>query len=72
MVFDLKDPFNSTCWNPMTRPFEFNERANNLEKENTLISTNSNLCQISVDISNESKIKIFIKTLAFFYGIWYD
>ena len=33
MVFDLKDPFNSTCWNPMTRPFEFNERANNLEKE---------------------------------------
>lgn len=33
MVFDLKDPFNSTCWNPMTRPFEFNQRANNLEKE---------------------------------------
>ena len=37
--------------------------ANNLEKENTLISTNSNLCQISVDISNESKIKIFIKNV---------
>lgn len=33
IVFDLKDPFNSTCWNPMTRPFEFNERARNLEKE---------------------------------------
>ena len=33
LVFDLKDPFNSTCWNPMTRPYEFTERARNLEKE---------------------------------------
>ena len=33
LVFDLKDPFKSTCWNPMTRPFEFYTRANNLEKE---------------------------------------
>lgn len=33
MVFDLKEPFKSTCWNPMTRPFETHHRALNLEKE---------------------------------------
>lgn len=33
LVFDLKEPFNSTCWNPMARPYELNERARNLEKE---------------------------------------
>lgn len=33
MVFDLKEPFKSTCWNPMTRPYEIHHRALNLEKE---------------------------------------
>lgn len=33
MVFDLKEPFKSTCWNPMTRPFETHHRALNLESE---------------------------------------
>lgn len=33
MVFDLKEPFKSTCWNPMSRPFEFHHRAINLESE---------------------------------------
>lgn len=32
MVFDLRDPFKSTCWNPMTRAYELNMRACNLEK----------------------------------------
>lgn len=33
IVLDLKEPFKSTCWNPMTRPYDLNKRANNLEKE---------------------------------------
>ena len=33
MVFDLKEPFESTCWNPLTRVYDMNYRANNLEKE---------------------------------------
>ncbi len=33
IVLDLKEPFKSTCWNPMTRAYELNQRANNLEKE---------------------------------------
>ena len=33
MVFDLKEPFKSTCWNPMTRPYEMHHRALNLESE---------------------------------------
>ena len=32
LVFDLSDPFKSTCWNPMTRAYELNEKANNLHK----------------------------------------
>ncbi len=32
-VFDLQDPFNSTCWNPMTRAFDLNYEANNLYKK---------------------------------------
>ena len=33
MVFDLKEPFQSTCWNPMTRAYELNYRANHLSSE---------------------------------------
>jgi len=33
MVFDLKEPFQSTKWNPLTRAYELNERAMNLNKE---------------------------------------
>lgn len=32
MVFDLREPFKSTCWNPMTRAFDLNQKAINLEK----------------------------------------
>lgn len=32
MVFDLRDPFKSTCWNPMTRAYDLNQKAINLEK----------------------------------------
>ena len=27
LVFDLRDPFKSTCWNPMTRPYDLNWEA---------------------------------------------
>lgn len=33
MVFDLKEPFQSTCWNPMDRAYEMNYRANHLSSE---------------------------------------
>ena len=33
MVFDLKEPFQSTRWNPLTRAYELNARAMNLDKE---------------------------------------
>ena len=32
LVFDLQDPFKSTCWNPMTRAYDLNEKANNIHK----------------------------------------
>ncbi len=33
LVFDLKEPFQSSCWNPMTRAYELNMRAHNLNRE---------------------------------------
>ena len=27
LVFDLRDPFKSTCWNPMSRPYDLNYEA---------------------------------------------
>ena len=33
VCLDLKEPFKSTCWNPMTRAFDINERAMNLNRE---------------------------------------
>lgn len=33
VVFDLKEPFKSTRWNPLTRAYDLNKRANDLEKE---------------------------------------
>ena len=33
LVFDLKEPFQSSCWNPMTRAYELNMRALNLNRE---------------------------------------
>ena len=32
-VFDLANPFSSTCWNPMTRAYDMNYTANNLYKQ---------------------------------------
>ena len=37
--------------------------ANNLEKENILILTNSNLCEIKIDLPNESKLKLLSKNV---------
>lgn len=33
LVFDLREPFKSTCWNPMTRAFDLNQEAINLPKQ---------------------------------------
>ena len=33
LVFDLKEPFQSSRWNPLTRAYELNERACNLNRE---------------------------------------
>lgn len=33
IVFDLKDPYQSTRWNPLSRPYDLYHRALNLEKE---------------------------------------
>lgn len=33
LVFDLKEPFKSTCWNPLTRAYDMYNRANHLESE---------------------------------------
>ena len=33
VVLDLKEPFKSTCWNPMTRPYDWNKLAYNVEQE---------------------------------------
>ena len=32
LVFDLREPFKSTCWNPMTRAYDLNQEAINLHK----------------------------------------
>lgn len=32
LVFDLREPFKSTCWNPMTRAYDLNQEAINLPK----------------------------------------
>lgn len=33
LVFDLKEPFQSTCWNPMSRAYDLNARAEHLNDE---------------------------------------
>ncbi len=33
LVFDLKEPFKSTCWNPLTRAYDLNYRSSHLEDE---------------------------------------
>lgn len=33
LVFDLREPFKSTCWNPMTRAYDLNYEAINLHKQ---------------------------------------
>lgn len=30
LCFDLRDPFKSTCWNPLARPYDMNYEANHL------------------------------------------
>lgn len=61
MVFDLADPFKSTCWNPMTRAYMMNKRANNLEKE------------IMVHRGDSPKnYPHLLKTASQYYPEWYE
>ena len=60
LVFDLKDPFQSTCWNPMTRAYDLNQRAMNLEKE---VKVHHNDDPRSFGLKCTSKV---------FYNEWYE
>ena len=60
MVFDLKEPFLSTRWNPLTRAYELNERALNLNKE-VVVHHN--------DDPRDFGLKC---TSSVYYGEWYE
>ncbi len=60
LVFDLSEPFKSTCWNPMTRPFELNQRANNLHKE-VKIHTNEDPRKTNLNLTANA-----------YYSEWYE
>lgn len=60
LVFDLREPFKSTCWNPMTRAYELNQRALNLDK----------MVRIH---SNEDPRRTSLKLTAnAYYAEWYE
>ena len=60
MVFDLKEPFQSTRWNPMTRAYEINERAMNLNKE-VVVHHNDDPRDFSLKCVSQV-----------YYGEWYE
>ena len=60
LVFDLKDPFQSTCWNPMTRAYDMNQRAMNLSKE---VKVHHNDDPRNFGLKCTSKV---------FYNEWYE
>ncbi len=61
MVFDLKEPFKSTCWNPMTRPYEMHHRALNLESE-VKVHQGGHPSKYNLKYSNDDNFK----------GEWYE
>lgn len=60
MVFDLKEPFQSTRWNPLTRAYELNERAMNLNRE---VKVHHN------DDPRDFSLKCVSQV---YYGEWYE
>ncbi len=60
LVFDLKEPFQSTCWNPMSRAYDLNKRAENLNDE-VIVHTNED--------PRNYKLKF---TSDIFYNEWYE
>ena len=60
LTFDLKEPFKSACWNPMTRAYELNERAMNLNKE-VVVHHNDDPRDFSLKCVSQV-----------YYGEWYE
>ncbi|MBE5736548.1 MAG: type IV secretory system conjugative DNA transfer family protein [Clostridiales bacterium] len=60
LVFDLKEPFQSTRWNPMSRAYEINERAMNLNRE---VKVHHN------DDPRDFSLKCVSQV---YYGEWYE
>ena len=48
-----------------SNPTNSGSLGNNIETENILISTNQNLCEITIDFPNESKLKLLSKNVLF-------
>lgn len=59
-VFDLQDPFKSTCWNPMTRAYDLNYQANTLYKK-VKIHRNLDPRQTSLKLVDQN-----------YYDEWYE
>ena len=60
LVFDLKEPFQSARWNPLTRAYELNERAMNLNRE---VKVHHN------DDPRDFSLKCVSQV---YYGEWYE
>ncbi len=60
LTFDLKEPFKSACWNPMTRAYELNERAMNLNRE-VVVHHNDDPRDFSLKCVSQV-----------YYGEWYE
>lgn len=60
LVFDLKEPFQSARWNPLTRAYELNERAMNLNRE---VKVHHN------DDPRDYSLKCVSQV---YYGEWYE
>lgn len=60
LVFDLKEPFQSTRWNPMARAYEINERAMNLNKE------------VKVHHNDDPRDFSLKCVSSVYYGEWYE
>ena len=60
LVFDLKEPFQSARWNPLSRAYEINERAMNLNKE-VVVHHNDDPRDFSLKCVSQV-----------YYGEWYE
>lgn len=60
MTFDLKEPFQSTRWNPLMRAYELNERAMNLNRE-VVVHHNDDPRDFSLKCVSQV-----------YYGEWYE